>query len=85
MTGVILQGQQIFGEDEQRREQLALTTSGVTLEQPFNNLSFRIDAARAALRTHYGNQPVSAIDWHIKGDKPYFICHLDSPITNRLT
>lgn len=55
VTGVLLQGQQIFGADEQLRERLARTASPITLDHPFVDVLPQLEKARAALLARYGN------------------------------
>ena len=79
ITGVFLQIEQVFGEDEATKEKLSAMVSPASLARPFAIDSAGIDRARQVALARFGNRPVSAIDWQIKGDAPHYILHLDGP------
>lgn len=79
ITGVFLQIEQVFGEDEASKEKLAAMVSPASLARPFAVDPAGIDRARQAALARFGNRPVAAIDWQIKGDAPHYILHLDGP------
>lgn len=79
ITGVFLQIEQVFGDDEASKEKLAAMISPASLARPFAVDPAGIDRARQAALARFGNRPVSAIDWQIKGDVPHYILHLDGP------
>ncbi len=77
ITGVLLQIEQVFGDDEASKEKLAAMVSPATLARPFAVDPAGIDRARHVVLARFGDRPVSAIDWQIKGDAPHYILHLD--------
>lgn len=77
-TGVILQVQQIFGPEEAEKEALAKLTSPVSLSQHLGPDS-ALEHARLVVFQRFGNRPVDAIDWQIKGPRQFFTFHLGGP------
>ena len=77
ITGVILQSQKIFGDDEATREEMANAVSPQPLEQPLTASGDALDVARAAVNDKYKDARVAAIDWHFKGQPPLIVFHLD--------
>ena len=76
-TGVWLQIEAIFGEDEAAREAMATITSSATLSVPLPSNTESLDMARTAVLARYGNRPVASIDWVIKAPVPTYVFHLD--------
>ena len=90
VTGVILQFQQFFGEDEAQREQLATMTSAYSLDTPATNVAEMIDRARTTARSKFGDAKLDAVEVQLKGDHPTVALHVvgDSPrklVVNGLT
>ena len=77
VTGVVLQYQQLFGEDEARKEALASTVSPQKLDMPLAEAAAMADKARAAVAEKFGSVPVAGVDWQFKGDHPLVVFHLD--------
>lgn len=77
ITGVVLQYQAIFGEEEIAHEAMAAVQSRVTTAQPFMIDTAAFGKARSAVAARYGNVPVASVDWQIKGATPAFTFHLD--------
>ena len=71
-TGVILEWQQFFGEEEAERERIATMTSEATLDAQLEKISAQFAAARAAVRVVAGPAPLDRVVWQLKGDKPAF-------------
>ncbi len=76
-TGIWLQIEAIFGEDEAAREAMAEITSPASLAVPLPGPAVTIDTARAAIFARYGNRPVASVDWVIKAPVPAYVFHLD--------
>lgn len=79
ITGTWLQIEQVFGGDEAAKEKLAAMVSPASLARPLAVDPAGMDRARQAALVRFGNRPISAIDWQIKGDAPHYILHLDGP------
>ena len=77
ITGVVLQYQAIFGEEEIAHEAMAALQSPVTTAQPFAVDTAAFGRARNAVAARYPNAPVASVDWQIKGAVPAFTFHLD--------
>ena len=76
-TGIWLQIEAIFGEDEAAREAMAEIASPASLAVPLPGPAVTIDTARAAIFARYGNRPVASVDWVIKAPVPAYVFHLD--------
>ena len=76
-TGVWMQGEAIFGEDEAEREALTAIVSPQSLAAPINIDSASLDRARAATLARFGKRTVASVDWTIKAPVPAFVFHLD--------
>ena len=76
-TGIWLQIEAIFGEDEAAREAMATLTSPAMLSAPLPSNSASLDKARSVILARYGNRPVASIDWVIKAKVPAYVFHLD--------
>ena len=79
ITGVVLQYQAIFGEEEIAHEAMAALQSPVTTAQSFEVDAAAFGRARDAVGARYPNVPVASVDWQIKGATPAFTFHLDGP------
>ena len=76
-TGIWLQIEAIFGEDEAVREAMAEIVSPASLSAPLPSNAASLDRARTAIFARYGNRPVASIDWVIKAPVPAYVFHLD--------
>ncbi len=76
-TGVWMQGEAIFGEDEAEREALAVLVSPLSLANPVNVDAASLDRARTATLARFGTRPVASVDWIIKAPVPAFVFHLE--------
>lgn len=76
-TGVWMQGEAIFGEDEAEHEALAAIVSPLSLAAPMTVDATTLDRARTATLARFGNRPVASVDWLIKAPVPAFVFHLD--------
>lgn len=76
-TGIWLQIEAIFGEDEAAREAMAEITSPALLAAPLPANAVSMDMARAIILARYGNRPVASVDWVIKAPVPAYVFHLD--------
>ena len=79
VTGVFLQIEQIFGAEEQGKEAMATMVSPATLARSLRPDDVQLERARAAVLSRFGDQPVAALDWQIKGTAQHYIFHLDGP------
>ncbi len=77
LTGIWMQGEAIFGEDEAAREAMAEIVSPVSLSAPLPATAITMDKARAVILARYGNRPVASVDWVIKAPVPVYVFHLD--------
>ena len=77
LTGIWMQGEAIFGEDEAAREAMAEITSPASLSVPLPTPAIAMDKARAVILARYGNRPVASVDWLIKAPVPAYVFHLD--------
>jgi uncharacterized iron-regulated membrane protein len=77
ITGVVLQYQAIFGEEEVAHEAMAALRSPVTTEQSFAIDPVAFERARSAVAARYLKVPGASVDWQIKGETPVFTFHLD--------
>lgn len=77
LTGIWMQGEAIFGEDEAAREGMAQMVSPITLALPLPDSAASIEKARATVLQKFGNRPVASVDWVIKAPVPAYIFHLD--------
>jgi uncharacterized iron-regulated membrane protein len=77
LTGIWMQGEAIFGEDEAAREAMAKIVSPVSLARPLPDSAASLDEARAAVLKRYGNRAVASVDWVIKAPVQAYIFHLD--------
>ena len=67
VTGVFLQIEQVFGEEETTKEMLAGIRSPVSLSGLAGPDAVALARARSAVIARFGDQPVAALDWQIKG------------------
>ncbi|ODU34704.1 MAG: hypothetical protein ABS88_01970 [Sphingopyxis sp. SCN 67-31] len=77
ITGIWMQGEAIFGEDEVAREAMAAITSPVSLSAPLPATAATMERARAAVLDRFGDRPVASVDWVIKAPVPAYVFHLD--------
>ena len=77
LTGIWMQGEAIFGEDEAAREAMAEITSPASLSVPLPATAVTMDKARAVILAHFGNRPIASVDWVIKAPVPAYVFHLD--------
>ena len=76
-TGIWLQIEAIFGEDEAAREAMATITSPAFLSAPLPQNAASLNKARTIILARYGNRPVASVDWIIKAPVPAYVFHLD--------
>ena len=77
LTGIWMQGEAIFGEDEAAREAMAGIVSPASLSAPLSLNPVSLDKARNAVLARFGNRPVASVDWVIKAPVPAYVFHLD--------
>jgi uncharacterized iron-regulated membrane protein len=75
-TGVLLQIEQMFGQNETQKEELARLTSPATLDSRLTVDETTLTRARISLLRRLGRRPVDSIDWQIKGRAQTFVFHL---------
>ncbi len=78
-TGVWMQAEQIFGEDEAAHEALAKMVSPQRIDQPLALDMAALERARASVAARYNGQRIGAVEWTIKSPTPAFVFHLDGP------
>ena len=76
-TGIWLQIEAIFGEDEAAREAMATIVSPTALSAPLQSNAVSLDRARTIILARFGNHPVASVDWIIKAPVPAYVFHLD--------
>ena len=77
LTGIWMQAEAIFGEDEAAREAMAEIVSPASLSAPMSLNPALLDKARNAVLARFGNRPVASVDWVIKAPVPAYVFHLD--------
>ena len=77
LTGIWMQGEAIFGEDEAAREAMAEIVSPASLSAPLSLNPASLDKARDVVLARFGNRPVASVDWVIKAPVPAYVFHLD--------
>ena len=77
LTGVWMQAEAIFGEDEAAREAMAEITSPASLAAPLPANAVTMDKVRSVILARYGDRPVASVDWVIKAPVPAYVFHLD--------
>ena len=77
LTGIWMQGEAIFGEDEAAREAMAEITSPASLSVSLPVTAVTMDKARTVILARYGNRPVASVDWVIKAPVPAYVFHLN--------
>ena len=85
LTGIWMQGEAIFGEDEAAREAMAEITSPASLSVPLPATAVTMDKARTVILAGYGNRPVASVDLVIKAPVPAYVFHLDGAEPVRVT
>ncbi len=76
ITGVVLQFQQFFGEDEALREKLAAVSSSYALDTSAADISAKIERARAAVLAKHAGADLDALEMQLKGDHPTVTFHI---------
>ena len=77
LTGIWLQAEAIFGEDEAAREAMAEIVSPASLSAPLSLNPESLDKARNVVLARFGNRPVASVDWVIQAPVPAYVFHLD--------
>ena len=77
VTGIWLQIEAIFGEDEAAHEEMATIVSPNSLSAPLQLDAISLDRARTVILARFGNHPVASVDWIIKAPVPAYVFHLD--------
>jgi uncharacterized iron-regulated membrane protein len=75
VTGVMLQWEQLFGEDEAQKEKLHDQISAYSLDSSFTDLSSKLAQAQATVKAKEGDAKLDKIVWQLKGDHPSFILY----------
>lgn len=76
-TGVALQVQQLFGDDEGDKEAMAAVVSPMSLARPVLVDAAALERARTSVLGRFGDRRVSNVEWQIKGPVPQYVFHLD--------
>ena len=69
-SGIALQWQSVFGDEEAEKERLAEQTSAYLLTTPFDTVSAPLATAQASVRAEAGPAPLDRVVWQLKGDHP---------------
>ena len=69
-TGIWLECERFFGEDEALREKLRDTVSKVSVQTPNADFAMQLARAQEAVAAKTGGQPLDKIIWQLKGDAP---------------
>ena len=69
-TGIWLEVERFFGEEEALREKLRDTVSQVSATTPSAEFAAQLAKAQAAVAAKAGGQPLDKIIWQLKGDAP---------------
>lgn len=69
-TGIALQWQSIFGDEEAEKERLAEQTSAFLLSTPLDTMPAQLAAAQATVRAEAGPASLDRVVWQLKGDHP---------------
>lgn len=75
ITGVILQFQQFFGEDEATKEKLATMTSAYTVDSRLDDFLPKLAKAQAAVKAKIGGDKLNGVELQLKGEHPTFVLH----------
>lgn len=75
-TGIWLECERFFGEEEALREKLRDITSQVSAKTPPAEFAAQFAAAQAAVAAKAGDQPLDKITWQLKGDAPTLTFYL---------
>ena len=75
ITGVILQFQQFFGEDEATKEKLATMTSAYALDSPLDAFLPKLAKAQAVVKAKIGGDRLNGVEFQLKGEHPTFVLH----------
>ena len=82
-TGIALQWQSVFGDEEAEKERLADQTSAFLLNTPFDTMSAQLAAAQAAVLAEAGSVPLDQMRWQLKGDHPTVTFFVGGPQARR--
>ena len=69
-TGIALQWESIFGDEESEKERLAEQTSAFLLNTSLDTMFVQLAAAQAAVSAETGPAPLDRVLWQLKGDHP---------------
>ncbi len=75
-TGVWLECERFFGEEEALREKLRDMTSRVSPQTPTADLAAALAKCQQAVAAKAGDQPLDKIAWQLKGDEPTIAFYL---------
>ncbi len=69
-TGIALQWESIFGDEESEKERLAEQTSAFLLTTSLEKMATQFAAAQTAVQAETGPAPLDRVLWQLKGDHP---------------
>lgn len=75
ITGVILQFQQFFGEDEATKERLASLTSAYSVSSDLGDFTPKLAKAQASVVAQTGDAKLDNVELQLKGEHPTFVFH----------
>ena len=82
-TGIWLECERFFGEEEALREKLRDLVSTVSAKTPPAEFAAQLAAAQAAVAAKVGDQPLDKITWQLKGDAPTLTYYLGGTKTQK--
>ncbi len=83
ITGIILQGQHLFGEEEAEKERLRDMTSTYTVGGSLAGMQAELGTAQAVVREVVGNAPLDRVVFNLKGDHPTIVLSIGGARPNR--
>ncbi|MCX5659619.1 MAG: PepSY-associated TM helix domain-containing protein [Planctomycetota bacterium] len=81
-TGVLLQFQQIFGEEEAEKEKLSSLVSAYRIDSPLDGFAVKLERARTAVKSTAGDDRLDSVEIQLKGE-PRFVFHTSGRAAQR--
>ena len=83
ITGVILQIQQFFGEDEAMKEKLATMTSAYKVDSRLDDFLPKLAKAQAVVKARTGDDKLNGMELQLKGEHATFVFHTAGKINQK--
>lgn len=84
-TGVLLQLNQFFADDEETNEKLGALESNFNFESSYSQFGPTLERSFGKLKETQGNQKVSKIDIQLKGEHPLLTVYTEGPSPKKIT